>query len=374
VREQPPAVEANGPRRRSTRILREVPLVVTWAESGGKARREETATVSINCHGCKYFSRFRLRKNTKVTLEVGSTNSTPRLPGRKIDARVASLRKSSRLPGMYQVGVEFETPEDIWHLGESPQDWTRFAVPRQQDLASFVSEVESILQLGHAGTYYELLGVQSETPRADVKRRFYQLARRFHPDHNMDRREMTPRLEAVMDLLTLAYKTLSDDRAKKKYDLQLAQAGALKAASGSAGGQPTEQYIENARACLGAKNYAGSILWMRRAVEMEPNSSTYRAMLGVSLIQVPEYRREALEQFEIAVGIDPHNIEAHYQYAQALEKMKLLWRARLHYRRVLEIDPQHREARENLIRLDAIGPRSLSRPSLLDRLTGRRRK
>jgi hypothetical protein len=112
--------------------------------------------------------------------------------------------------------------------GEFPQDWTRFAVPRQQDLTSFVSEVESILQLGHAGTYYELLGVQSETPRAEVKRRFYQLARRFHPDHNMDRLEMTLRLEAVMDLLTLAYKTLSDDRAKKKYDLQLAKAGVPK--------------------------------------------------------------------------------------------------------------------------------------------------
>ncbi len=120
------------------------------------------------------------------------------------------------------------------------------------------------------------------------------------------------------------------------------------------------------------KNYAGSILWLRRAIEADPRSSRYRAMLGHSLAAIPEYRREAVEQFEKAIELDPTYIAAHLQYAQMLEQMKMPGRARRHYVRVLELDMDHREARERLNRIDSAAPRSASRVSLLDRLTGRR--
>lgn len=350
-------------------------MVVTSTDAKGKIQREETAAVCFNCHGCKYFSRFRPRKNAKVNLEISPFGGDETAPPGPVRARVVWLKKSPRLSGLYQVGVEFETPLDVWHLDEVPEDWTRFALRPREDPASFAAEVDRLLRLASTGTYYQLLEVQSETPRAEVKRRFYQLARRFHPDHNMDRPEVTPRLEALMDLLNLAYKTLSDDGAKNHYDVQLASRSDLRNASRIATGQGSvEQFIESARACLKASNYAGSILWLRRAIEVVPGSCAYRVMLANTLIRIPEYRREALEQFEIAIHIDPYDIEAHFHYGQALEKMRLLWRARQHYCRVLEIDSQHSDARERLARLDGALPRSLLRPSLLDRLTGRRKK
>lgn len=375
MRNQVPAVQAKGPRRRSTRIVRQVPMAVTSTDAKGKIQREETAAVCFNCHGCKYFSRFRPRKNARIALEIGPLGEGAISLPEAVRARVVWLKKSPRLSGLYQVGVEFETPQDVWQLDEVPEDWTRFGVDLREDPASFAAEVDRLLRMGTTGTYYQLLEVQFETPRAEVKRRFYQLARRFHPDHNMDRPEMTPQLETLMDLLNLAYKTLSDDGAKNQYDMHLEHRGGMRQASrrpAAEGG--VEQFIESARTCLKVGNYAGSILWLRRAIEIVPDSCAYRVMLANTLIRVPEYRREALEQFEIAIQIDPYDVAAHFDYAQALEKMKLLWRARQHYRRVLEIDPQHADARERLARLDGALPRSLLRPSLLDRLTGRRKK
>jgi tetratricopeptide (TPR) repeat protein len=133
-----------------------------------------------------------------------------------------------------------------------------------------------------------------------------------------------------------------------------------------------QECLERSRECLNVKNYIGSILWLRRALEMEPHSSDYRAMLGHSLAAVPEYRHEAVEQFQMAIKLNPMHIAAHFQQAQVLEQMKLTSRARPHHVRVLELDANHREARERLNRIDSAAPRPASRPSLLGRLSGRR--
>ncbi len=178
-----------------------------------------------------------------------------------------------------------------------------------------------------------------------------------------------PRLLILMEALNAAYRVLSDDAAKEQYD------STRSAATDRELSEPkrmARDYLQNARECLAAKNYVGSILWLRRAIENEPNSSTYRAMLGYSLAHVPEYRREAVEQFEKAFELDPSNLTAHLQYAKLLENLNLPWRARAHYIRVLELDMNHLEARERLNRLDSAAPRPVSRPSLLSRITGRR--
>jgi len=130
--------------------------------------------------------------------------------------------------------------------------------------------------------------------------------------------------------------------------------------------------LEKAQECIVERNIAGSILWLHHAIEAEPNSSSHRAMLGRCLSTIPEYRREAVEQFEMAIDLDPRNLAAHLDYGELLESLKVPWRARFHYLRALEIDPNHKGARERLNRLGAGMPRTSSKSSLLGRLTGRR--
>jgi tetratricopeptide (TPR) repeat protein len=173
----------------------------------------------------------------------------------------------------------------------------------------------------------------------------------------MDHPEWTPRLLLLMDSVTVAYKSLvSDATMKPEVETHpLAQ-----------------ECLAQAELCLLARNYIGSILWLRRAIELEPHCSEYRAMLGRSLAAVPEYRHEAVEQFEKAIDLDSLNAEAHFQYAQLLEQMNFFGLARSHYILILEVDAFHDRARERLTHLAVKRPRSMSRSSLLSRLTGRR--
>jgi tetratricopeptide (TPR) repeat protein len=368
VKEQTPPIKATDAKRRSTRVTHAVPLVISWSETQENTHVEETSTLSINCHGCRYFSRHRPKKGAKIRVQVAEKKEVDSSSSQHLEARVAWIRKSRRLDGYYQVGVEFETPQNIWPVEQAPEDWESFSPQVQEDPAPLMAEVERLLEFANSGTHYQLLDVQADTPSHEVKSRFYRLARRFHPDHHMDHPEWIPQLVTLMDALTNAYKVLSDDEAKAQYDANLRRISERQSESK----RLAQEYLDNARECLAEQNYIGSILWLRRAIENEPNSSSYRAMLGLSLAHLPEYRREAVEQFEIAFELDPSNLTAHLYYARMLEKMNLPWRARPHYIRVLELDINHVEARERLNRLDAAAPRLASRPSLLGRLTGRR--
>ena len=53
------------------------------------------------------------------------------------------------------------------------------------------------------------------------------------------------------------------------------------------------------RLCM--QDISGAIDWLRRATELEPNVSKYRTKLARLLAAVPQYRQEALEQYEKAM-------------------------------------------------------------------------
>jgi len=371
VRERIPAISTSGAKRRSTRIVHAVPLIVSWVDSHASTIVEETATVSINCHGFQYFSRQRPPKDTSATFQIiankkkeDKSAAHPAYPG-----RIAWARKSRRLDGLFLVGMELGIPLNIWDVDEVPEDWVAFSPPAAEDPASFLIEVDRFLHSARSATYYQLLGVKSNATRSEVKRHFYQLARRFHPDHHMDRPELTSRLVSLMEGLTTAYETLSDEESKKEYDSFLARGSK---ADPSEVRKQAQGYLDKAHECMAEKNFAGCILWLHRAIESEPNTSSHRAMLGRCLSAIPEYRREAVQQFEIAIDLDPRNLTAHLQYGELLEHMKLPGRARSHYLRVLQLDAGQQEARNRLTKMDIEGPRSVSLPSIFGRLTGRR--
>jgi tetratricopeptide (TPR) repeat protein len=185
----------------------------------------------------------------------------------------------------------------------------------------------------------------------------------------MDHPEWTPRLLALMDSLATAYRTLSDDETKKQYDSSLARAAEEQPL---VPGRAAQAYLDKALECMAEKNFSGCILWLHRAIEYEPSCSSHRAMLGRCLSAIPEYHREAIEQFELSIELDPRNVAAHLHYGELLEQLRAPWKAKFHYARALEIDPNNREARDRLGRLGVNMPRSYSKISLLDRLTGRR--
>jgi curved DNA-binding protein CbpA len=205
------------------------------------------------------------------------------------------------------------------------------------------------LQQARSGTYYQLLGVTSESPAKAIKQGFYALARKYHPDRHMSKPEWMAPLKDLMESVTAAYNILSDEEKRAIYDEQLESSGAFNLGrSRSVSQKNLEECFLHATESLRAENYAGSIVWLRKCVELAPDEPRYRALLANSLATIPQYRNEAIQHYERAIELDPFNARLLHQFAELFEEMQLASRARQMYLKILEIEPNHARARERL--------------------------
>jgi len=221
------------------------------------------------------------------------------------------------------------------------------------DKTLFGEELQKLLDLARKGTYYQLLGVTTHSPALEIKKNYHAVAKKFHPDHHMDRPEFMAALKELMSIATSAYKTLTDEKARAAYDKQIASLGSFDLQREKTVVEETvEVCFARATECLQAKNVAGSITWLRKCVNTAPDNAKYRALLARSLITVPAYRDEAIENYRKAIEFDPWNVSTYLEFGEIYERMGLPWRATPLYAKVLEIDPDHAKARERLAKLE----------------------
>jgi len=111
-------------KRRSTRIVQAVPLVVTGVDALGRPFAERTSTLIINCHGCRYQSKHYVLKNMWVNLEV--PHPEPGHSPRRVRGKVAWIQRPRTVRQLFQVALELEVPGNAWGIGFPPDDWFGF--------------------------------------------------------------------------------------------------------------------------------------------------------------------------------------------------------------------------------------------------------
>jgi hypothetical protein len=109
--------------RRSTRINSPVRLVIEAKNKMGQPFQEKTSVVSLNLHGCRYRSRHDYSIGMWVTLRL----TEPRYEAQSavLRAQVRSVRAPKNPNELYQIGVELESPANVWGVPAPPSDWER---------------------------------------------------------------------------------------------------------------------------------------------------------------------------------------------------------------------------------------------------------
>ena len=108
--------------RRSSRLEEPVTLVVMGTNRRGESFQEKTSALSFNLHGCRYSSRHDYPTDGWVTLQVTGTDG---MNSPAVRARVRSVVLPKGPRELSQVGVELETPANVWGVQQLPDDWDR---------------------------------------------------------------------------------------------------------------------------------------------------------------------------------------------------------------------------------------------------------
>jgi hypothetical protein len=136
--------------RRSTRINSPVRLVIEAKNKMGQSFQEKTSVVSLNLHGCRYRSRHDYSIGMWVTLRLTDPHGEAELA--VLRAQVRSVRAPKNPNELYQIGVELESPANVWGIPAPPSDWegtfeaaTLLKVRRENDLpTAAISEREPV--------------------------------------------------------------------------------------------------------------------------------------------------------------------------------------------------------------------------------------
>ncbi|GEM_PF-3695336 len=121
-------------KRRSTRVVRAVPIIVVATDALGQTFRESTSTMVVDCYGCKFQSQNYVPKHSMVTVEIFHAPGWDR---RVIRGRVVWLQRPRTHREKYQIAIEMDVPGNVWGVTPPPSDW----FPHPDDIAQAPIEV-----------------------------------------------------------------------------------------------------------------------------------------------------------------------------------------------------------------------------------------
>ncbi|MBI1940231.1 MAG: hypothetical protein HYS33_01845 [Acidobacteria bacterium] len=104
--------------RRSTRVDRAVPIVVSGRDASGQVFREVTETCTVNLHGARIKTRHSILLGMQISVENPSTGKSEKA----ICVRVEETQPSD---DFYFIAFQLIHPCNLWGVEDPPEDWAR---------------------------------------------------------------------------------------------------------------------------------------------------------------------------------------------------------------------------------------------------------
>jgi curved DNA-binding protein CbpA len=230
-----------------------------------------------------------------------------------------------------------------------------------QEIEEVKADVYSMLDTARNNSFYELLGVTPSAGIDEIKKAYYALAKKYHPDryHHSGVAEIKEALETIFSTLSQAYETLKVPATRTSYDAKIFKLDTptptpeKKPSSGAAAAGPGQQKLaelnyRQGRGYFDQQDYWSAIQAFRQSVRLEPGNARYRYWLGMALTRNPKWRREAEEHFLKAIEIDQFKADYYAGLGLLYKEVGMAKRALGQFNRALQLEPENRMALEGL--------------------------
>lgn len=195
--------------------------------------------------------------------------------------------------------------------------------------------------------YYQVLDVAEGASLEDIKKSYFRLARKFHPDLFSRKlpAESVQKIHSVFDRITKAYQTLSDEKKKQEYDDQLS---APREDDKKNVGKDAEKRFRQGKTLFDQARYEEALVFLEQAVRLSQDRARYFMLLAMTQTKLQIYRKEAEKNFIRATKLEPWNAEAYVGLGILYKKEGLNIKAKKQFERALQIDPDHKIALREL--------------------------
>jgi len=251
---------------------------------------------------------------------------------------------------------------------------------RPEDMESVQTDVLLMLDMTKAKNYYELLDVSATASPDEIKKSYYSLAKKYHPDryHQSKSADLKNALDVIFSTLAQAYDTLKVPATRGSYDAKVfrletpAGSSPDKAApAASASAAPHQKLAElnyrQGRGQYDQQDYWSAIQAFRQSVRMEPEVARYRYWLAMALSKNAKWRREAEEHFLKAIEFEQFNAEHYVGLGLLYKEAGMQKRAEGQLKQALQVNPGNKAAQEAL---DGLLAANTKKSSGLDTLKG----
>jgi serine/threonine protein kinase/tetratricopeptide (TPR) repeat protein len=225
---------------------------------------------------------------------------------------------------------------------------------------AILADISAMHESLETADYYELLGVSPGASDDDIKKGYYAMARKYHPDrhHLPHMRDVQGLLDEIFAKVTAAYEELSDPGSRRRYDGARHQKARATAETSRETATPVsstlppeviaERHYQQGYGHFERTEYFDAIQCLRESVRMVPGEPRYHKLLARALSRNPKWRKEAEQHFLVALKADEFDIECLLGLAENYENENLRIRATKMYEKILAYDPDNETALEKL--------------------------
>jgi tetratricopeptide (TPR) repeat protein len=236
-----------------------------------------------------------------------------------------------------------------------------------EDAPRQIAEVLTLRDTLPAMTLYQILDIPKTATDEDIKKAYFQMARRFHPDR-FDRKiaeEFKAQIHEVFDGITNAYRVLSNKESRRVYDAKSGQVAAMEDAQETF--RKADIKFRQGKTLHGQGRYDEAIAYLEEAVRMRRDKADYFLLLAMCESKMPAYVQKAEQDFLKAIQLEPWNPEGYVGLGLLYKAEGLQTKAIKQLEKALSVDVDHASAREALDELNAgqkKGPTSIFKMDL----------
>ncbi len=217
-----------------------------------------------------------------------------------------------------------------------------------------LKEVEKLHKQLDEISHFDLLGVDEKTQPLDIRKRFTDIAKKFHPDAFPSGAppESQEKAREISARANEAYQTLSNPSRRAEYLTLLSDHRIRGDSKRAEKVRDAEVKAKMADVLVKKREFGKARELLKLCVNNDPATPEYKATLAWAWFADPgvdrtEAQRMAQPLLQEALQSKP-SADAHYYMGQLLKEQEKVREATFHFKRATELDRKHREAAREL--------------------------